>query len=226
MPAPTLVSSRPATPSATRPDLGSRATRRARLALVLAVGGAFGALLPGCGSLDSAGQRVAGVVQPYRPQVVQGNFISREQVEFLRPGITREQVRDILGTPLVTSVFHGDRWDYAFTLRRQGIEPQAFRLSVFFKDDRLDRIEGDTPPTEAEFADSVDKRRPAKVPVLEATEAQLSRFAPPKREAASAPAQPAGVSAGRYPPLEPSAPTAPAARPAAPAPAPAPTPAR
>ncbi len=215
MPAPTLVSPRPAP--------GLRAFRRVRLVLALTLGGIAGALLPGCSSLDSASQRVAGVVQPYRPQVVQGNFISREQVEFLRPGITREQVRDILGTPLVTSVFHGDRWDYAFTLRRQGIEPQAFRLSVFFKDDRLDRIEGDTPPTEAEFADSVDKRRPAKVPVLEATEAQLSRFAPPKREAASAPVQPAGVSVGRYPPLEPSAP---ATRPATPTPGPAPTPAR
>lgn len=205
-----------------RPALGPRASRRARLALALALGGAASAWLPGCSSLDSASQRMAGVVQPYRPQIVQGNFISREQVEFLRPGVTREQVRDILGTPLVSSVFHGDRWDYAFTLRRQGVAPQAFRLSVFFKEDRLERIEGDTPPTEAEFADAVDKRQPAKVPVLEATEAQLLRFAPPKREAASAPAQPGSVSVGRYPPLEPAAPAA-APRPAASAPAPLPT---
>lgn len=196
-------SSRPAS-SFPRPAL--------RLSLGLAA-----CVLAACASLDSASQRVAGVVQPYRPQVVQGNFVSREQVEFLRPGITREQVRDILGTPLVTSVFHADRWDYAFTLRRQGLAPQAFRLSVFFKDERLERIEGDTPPTEAEFADAVDKRQTGKVPVLEATEAQLSRFAPPKRAAASAPAVPAGVSVGRYPPLEPAA---------APARAPASTPAR
>ena len=201
-----------------RPAVGPRALRRVRLALALAVVGAASALLPGCSSLGSASQRVAGVVQPYRPQIVQGNFISREQVEFLRPGFTREQVRDVLGTPLVTSVFHGDRWDYAFTLRRQGVALQAFRLSIFFKEDRLDRIEGDTPPTEAEFADAVDKRQPPKVPVLEATEAQLSRFAAPKREAASAPAQPGGVSAGRYPPLEPAAST-PAPAPAAPPPA-------
>ena len=187
--------------------------RRVRLALALALVGAASAWLAGCSSLDSASQRVAGVVQPYRPQIVQGNFISREQVEFLRPGFTREQVRDVLGTPLVTSVFHGDRWDYAFTLRRQGLAPQAFRLSVFFKEDRLERIEGDTPPTEAEFAGSLDKRQPPKVPVLEATEAQLSRFAAPKREAASAPAQAGGISIGRYPPLEPAAP-APAPLPA------------
>ncbi len=177
-----------------------------RLGLVLAIC----VLAVACGSLESTSQRVAGVVQPYRPQVVQGNFVSREQVEYLRPGITRDQVRDILGTPLVTSVFHLDRWDYAFTLRRQGVAPQAFRLSLFFKDDRLERLEGDTPPTEAEFADAVDKRQVGKVPVLEATEAQLSRFARPRAAAASAPAAPAGVSVGRYPPLEPAAATVPA----------------
>jgi outer membrane protein assembly factor BamE len=168
------------------------------------------ALATACGTLESTSQRVAGVVQPYRPQVVQGNFVSREQVEYLRPGITRDQVRDVLGTPLATSVFHADRWDYAFTLRRQGVAPQAFRLSLFFKDDRLERLEGDTPPTEAEFAEAVDKRPVGKVPVLEATEAQLSRFARPRAAAASAPSAPAGVSLGRYPPLEPAAPAAPA----------------
>ena len=115
-------------------------------------------------------------------------------------------MRDILGTPLVTSVFHGDRWDYAFTLKRQGTPPQAYRLAVFFKDDRLDRIEGDTMPTEAEFADVVDTRPPRKaVPVLEATESQLQRFGTPPRAAASGPATPPpSVSApGPYPPLEP-----------------------
>ncbi len=181
-----------------------------RQALRLGLGLAACALATACGTLESTSQRVAGVVQPYRPQVVQGNFVSREQVEYLRPGITRDQVRDVLGTPLATSVFHADRWDYAFTLRRQGVAPQAFRLSLFFKDDRLERLEGDTPPTEAEFAEAVDKRAVGKVPVLEATEAQLSRFARPRAAAASAPSAPAGVSLGRYPPLEPAAPAAPA----------------
>ena len=183
-------------------------------ALRLGLGLAVCALVAACGSLQSTGERVAGVVQPYRPQVVQGNFVSREQVEYLRPGITRDQVRDILGTPLVTSVFHSDRWDYAFTLRRQGVAPQAFRLSLFFKDDRLERLEGDTPPTEAEFADAVDKRQVGKVPVLEATEAQLSRFARPRAAAASAPGAPAAVSVGRYPPLEPASVPTPAPVPA------------
>ncbi len=49
------------------------------------------------------------LVNPYRPEVVQGNFVSREQVQALRPGMPRQTVRDILGTPLVTSLFHSDR---------------------------------------------------------------------------------------------------------------------
>lgn len=63
------------------------------------------ALLAGCGYLDGARK----LVDPYKNDVVQGNFVSREQVEFLKPGMTRQQVRDVLGTPLVASVFHADR---------------------------------------------------------------------------------------------------------------------
>ena len=66
-------------------------------------------------------QRFADSITPYKVEVVQGNFVSKEQVEALKPGMSRQQVRDILGTPLVTSVFHGDRWDYVFTLKRQGV---------------------------------------------------------------------------------------------------------
>ncbi|AEG91291.1 outer membrane protein assembly factor BamE [Ramlibacter tataouinensis] len=173
-------------------------TRAARLALGLAACLAAA----GCGSFDNATQRFANALTPYRIQVVQGNFISREQVEALRPGMSRQQVRDLLGTPLVTSVFHDDRWDYVFTLRRQGVEPQARRLTVYFKGAELERFEGDTMPTEAEFVAAVDvKRRSSKVPVLEATEEQLKRFeAPP----AQPPTQPPEAAAPRsYPPLEP-----------------------
>mgnify|MGYP000051682458 CR=1 FL=1 len=173
------------------------------LALSLAVGAGV-ASLAGCGSLDRASQKVAAVVRPYEPLVVQGNFVSREQAATLRPGMVRDQVRDILGSPLVTSVFHADRWDYAFTLRRRGAEPQSYRLSVFFKGDALDRVEGDALPTESEFAEAVDDRRSApKVPPLEATESQLSKFPAAPRAAASAP--PPAPTPGRYPPLEPGA---------------------
>jgi len=81
---------------------------------------------------------------PYRMEIQQGNFIDQEMVSKLKPGMTREQVRFVLGTPLVADIFHADRWDYVFTRRPQGRdEVESRRVSVFFKDGRLARIEGD-----------------------------------------------------------------------------------
>ncbi len=139
----------------------------------------------------------------YKPEVVQGNFVSREQVQALRAGMPRQAVRDVLGTPLVTSLFHAERWDYAFTIRRQGAEPQQRRFSVFFKGDVLERIEGDPLPTEAEFAAKLDNRRPpTKLPELKATEADLAKF-PAKPAPVAGAAQPAAPAAPvSYPPLE------------------------
>ena len=101
---------------------------------------AAGALAGGCGTFDNATQRVAGLVTPYKVEVVQGNFVSKEQVEAIKPGMSRQQVRDILGTPLVTSVFHANRWDYVFTLKRQGVPAQERKLAVFFNGEALERV--------------------------------------------------------------------------------------
>ena len=153
----------------------------------------YSVLSSGCGTFDNVTQRFAGAITPYKVEIVQGNFVSREQVAALKPGMSRLQVREVLGTPLVTSVFHGDRWDYVFTLKRQGVAPQSRRLTVFFKDQVLERFEGDEMPTEAEFVATLDnKRKDAKVPVLEASEESLKQFSP-------APAAPAQVP----PPAEP-----------------------
>src|SRR5512133_1992463 len=89
----------------------------------------------GCGSFDRMSESIVSPITPYKVEVVQGNFVSREQFAALKPGMSRQQVRDILGTPLVTDVFHGDRWDYVFTLKRQGVAPQERKLAVFFKGD-------------------------------------------------------------------------------------------
>ncbi|MES3000447.1 MAG: outer membrane protein assembly factor BamE [Pseudomonadota bacterium] len=173
-----------------------------RIALVLTACAAISA----CGSYDSASMRVANLASPYKPEVVQGNFISKEQVDAIKPGMSRQQVKDILGTPLVTSVFHGDRWDYVFTLKRQGVEPQARKFTVFFKGDAMERTEGDAMPSEADFvATLANKRQGAKVPPLEASEERLKQFsagrAASPATAASAAAEPAPA-ATNYPPLE------------------------
>ncbi|WP_435531678.1 outer membrane protein assembly factor BamE [Ramlibacter cellulosilyticus] len=169
---------------------------------------AFLAALTGCSTVDGYSRSLVNTLTPYKVEVVQGNFISREQVEALQKGMSREQVRNILGTPLVTSLFHGDRWDYVFTLKRRGVDEQKRHLAVFFKDDLMDRVEGDPMPSESEFVTTLDnKRKLGKVPRLEATEAELRAFQSKNQPAATASAAPApapaaGTPPTSYPPLE------------------------
>ena len=167
---------------------------------------AAGAVLAGCGTVDGATRRFANAITPYRVEVVQGNFVSSEQVELLKPGMSRQQVREILGTSLLSDVFHNNRWDYVFTIRRQGVDPQERRLTVFFNGELMDRFEGDEMPSEEDFVATLDTRKKAgKVPPLEASEDDLKKFAPSKDEKkgdtagaqASLPPLPAA-----YPPLE------------------------
>lgn len=161
-------------------------------------------LLAGCGSMQNAGRGLVTAITPYHIEVVQGNFVSKEQVEALQKGMARDQVRQILGTPLVSSLFHGDRWDYVFTIKRQGVDPQQRHLTVWFKNDLMDRVEGDSMPSEAEFVSTLDTRNKAsgKVPRLEATEEELRAF--PKSAPPAQAAQPdaAPATATNYPPLE------------------------
>jgi outer membrane protein assembly factor BamE len=89
-------------------------------------------------------------------EIVQGNVITSEQAAAIRPGLTRVQVRDVLGSPLLADPFHANRWDYVFTIRRQGAEPQLRRVVVVFKDDKLDSMDTGGPlPAEREFIGSI-----------------------------------------------------------------------
>ena len=156
------------------------------------------ASLAACGSVSSL---TSDTFKPYAPEVVQGNFVSKEQRQALTPGMTRAQVRDILGTPLVTSLFRADRWDYAFSIRRQGVPPQSFQLTVFFKGDTLDLIEGGDLPSESEFAERlVVQRKASVVPKLQATEEDLKKF--PAQKAQGEAERSVSLPAS-YPPLEP-----------------------
>ena len=181
-------------------SLTSRIPARAIAGAMLAV---LTSALGACSSFEQGTRGIADALTLYKPEVVQGNFVSKEQVAALQPGMSRVQVRDTLGTPLVTSVFHADRWDYVFTLKRQGVEPQARKLVVFFKDDVLDRFEGDEMPSEAEFVSALDRRRSSRsVPTLEASEESLKKFAPQEGAAAKAPAPVLPPPPTSYPPLE------------------------
>ena len=174
--------------------------RLSRFALGLAACAAT--VLAGCSSFNNASEKLASAVTPYKVQVVQGNFVSREQRQALRPGMSRAQVKDILGTPLVSSLFHADRWDYVFTIRRQGVAPQSFKLTVQFKADVVSQIESDELPSENEFVKRlVSEKKIVQPPLLQASEEDLRKFpAPAAPSAAPAPKAPLPTS---YPPLEP-----------------------
>lgn len=185
------------------PDCASPTSRGQRLRRPVALLCAVASLvaLSACSSVTS---RLPSVVTPYKIDILQGNVVTREQAAALQAGMSRDQVRDILGSPLLTSVFHADRWDYVFTFRRQGQTPQQRRLTAFFKANVLERFEADELPSEAEFVASLDAgRKFGKVPPLQATEAQLKAFDDRNKTTAPVePAAPAAAPATSYPPLE------------------------
>jgi outer membrane protein assembly factor BamE len=91
----------------------------------------------------------SGCLSVYLPELQQGNAVTQEMVEKLKLGMTRNQVRFVLGTPLVADTFHPDRWDYYFYLKKTGETRGEQRLlTVYFENDVLARVEGDVvPPT-------------------------------------------------------------------------------
>ena len=175
--------------------------RSARLGLGLA----FCTGLVACSGFNDSSYRLASLITPYQIDVVQGNFVSSEQVALVKPGMARQAVRDLLGTPLLQSVFHTDRWDYVFTFKRKGEEPQSRKVTVFFRNDAVDHFDADAMPTEAEFVASLDfgRRKANKVPVLEASEESLKQFPVVTKAAESRTLPPLPAT---YPPLEPASP--------------------
>lgn len=83
---------------------------------------------------------------PYRPDVQQGNWITAEQVAQLQQGMTREQVRFILGTPTLQDIFRTNRWDYPYYNKPGYGEEEKRQFTVWFEGDTLVRWEGDDQP--------------------------------------------------------------------------------
>lgn len=159
--------------------------------------------------LSSSSVNPVNWITPYKVDIIQGNFISSEQVAQLRPGMTRDEVKAVCGTPLMASLFHANRWDYVFTLKRQGVEPQLLKYTMFFKGDRLERFEGDAMPSEQEFIARLDSHsKPGKAPSLQATEEQLKVAEksavdkPASNPVVAAAGVPADPQATAYPPLD------------------------
>lgn len=85
--------------------------------------------------------------QPYRPSVQQGNWVTQQQVVQLQAGMTREQVRFILGTPTLTPIFRASRWDYPYRYKPGYGDVEQRNFTVYFENDRLVRWEGDPQPS-------------------------------------------------------------------------------
>ena len=155
--------------------------------------------LTGCESLQRT-DSLFGFITPYRIDIVQGNAVTKEQAALIKPGLTRLQVKDVLGTPLVADPFHAARWDYIFTLRRPGAQPQRRSVVVLFEGDAVKSIEAPELPSERDFVASISRFKDLRAPKLELSEEErLALPLPPKREAPVA--EPMGP-VREYPPLE------------------------
>jgi outer membrane protein assembly factor BamE len=120
-------------PIGTRGAAARWANVRAAVVVLAAV---MTAALAGCGIMPS--------MKPYRMEIQQGNYVTQDMLSRLAVGMTRDQVRFALGTPLVVDAFRDDRWEYIFLRYPENTKvPERRRISVFFENDKLRRVDGD-----------------------------------------------------------------------------------
>jgi outer membrane protein assembly factor BamE len=96
-------------------------------------------LLGGCGYIPV----VPPLLTPYKIDIQQGNYVTQDMIAKLKPGMSRSQVRFALGTPLIIDPFHPERWDYVYTMQKGGKLVEQRTVTVVFKGDELERIDGD-----------------------------------------------------------------------------------
>ncbi|RQO78369.1 outer membrane protein assembly factor BamE [Aquitalea sp. FJL05] len=99
--------------------------------------------LSGCTSMNPINW-----ITPHKMEIQQGNYVTEDAVAKLKPGMTRSQVRFLLGTPLLTDSFHNNRWDYPYQDSKQGKLVDKKLLTVFFEGDTMVRVEGTAQPAE------------------------------------------------------------------------------
>jgi outer membrane protein assembly factor BamE len=190
-------------PAAGVPIVIMRSLSSSSVISVFVAASSLGALLSGCESLQSS-DNFLGVVTPYRVEVVQGNVVTKEQADAVKPGMNRAQIRDILGAPLITDPFHQSRWDYVFTIRRQGAEPQRRSVVVLFDGDTMKSIDtGGELPAERDFVASIDTFKTKRnAPPLALTDEQVKALPLPKKPDVAEEAVAASAPTRSYPPLE------------------------
>ncbi|HUW51113.1 MAG TPA: outer membrane protein assembly factor BamE [Sulfuricella sp.] len=131
----------------------------------------------------SVTDRVTEKISPYRIDIQQGNVVTQEMVAKLKPGMTKSQVRFIMGTPLITDAFHADRWDYVYRFQKAGKLTEERKMALFFEQDKLHRVQGDVVAATPESAAEAEaaKSAAAGVPV-KASEPSAQNAAPAQEE--------------------------------------------
>jgi outer membrane protein assembly factor BamE len=97
----------------------------------------------------------------YKITVEQGNIVTQEMIDQLKPGMTRSQVEYVLGSALIRDSFNNDRWDYVYTLKKGAQATEQKRLTVFFEADKLKTFTGDFIPTPADSNTTSDAEEPS-----------------------------------------------------------------
>ncbi|MDR5834798.1 outer membrane protein assembly factor BamE [Caballeronia sp. LZ034LL] len=123
------------------------------------------ALLAGCSAYDSVTQKIAQSITPYRITVVQGNFVSAEAAAQMQVGMSRDQVKQLLGTPLLIDMFHADRWDYVFYFKRgsTAVVQQRDFVVNFASDRVVSWSGGENLPSNLELLAEIDGDKGVKV---------------------------------------------------------------
>jgi outer membrane protein assembly factor BamE len=131
--------------------------------LLICLGCLASLALAGCSSSSESGNAprrsmLERIPIVYRPDIQQGNMINQDAVDQLRPGMSKTQVRFLLGTPMLVDVFHQDRWDYVYAMTEGWGEMEQRRLSVYFAGDALVRLEGDFRPQRGATSAAIGNR--------------------------------------------------------------------
>jgi outer membrane protein assembly factor BamE len=157
------------------------------------------ALVAGCSTYDNVTQKIAQSITPYRITVVQGNFVSREAAAQMQVGMSRAQVRQLLGTPLLTDMFHADRWDYLFYFKRgsTSIVQQRDFIVIFTNDRVASWSGGEDLPSNLELLADIDGDKAGKK--VHATAIAASGASAPAAAAAASGASAAVAAAASLP---------------------------
>jgi outer membrane protein assembly factor BamE len=108
---------------------------------------AMTALLAGCSGVSMPDFSMPKLPNVHKFDIQQGNVITQDMIDQLRPGMTKSQVRFVMGTPLISDTFNEDRWDYYYSLSPSNGEEVRERMAIFFENDQLVGFRGDFIPT-------------------------------------------------------------------------------